>query len=295
MSPTKRLSIALALAALVPLPAAAQELPFGWIAKSEAPCGALQQYAGKGETTLVIVRQADGGGGIQLTNANWSAVDDRVYDDIWVAIDRTPFDGKVIGVTDASGNHGFMIIVPQAFFPAFARGTGLHVFRGDQLIDALSLKGSGGAMAAIERCRASEKRDADAAERERKRYERLPDDPFAADAPPPSPPPSAAGWSSGATKLTPRGSPQAWITNDDYPANALRAEQQGTVKFRLDVDATGRVTECTITESSGSDSLDSTACSLLKRRARFTPARDAKGNGVPSSFSSRFRWELPRD
>lgn len=108
-------------------------------------------------------------------------------------------------------------------------------------------------------------------------------------APPAPPPPPKV-----AKKLTPRGSPQSWVTNDDYPAAALRAEQQGTTGFRLDVDANGRVTNCTVTSSSGSSILDSTACSLLKRRARFNPAEDANGNKIPAPFVSRFRWELPK-
>lgn len=108
-------------------------------------------------------------------------------------------------------------------------------------------------------------------------------------APPAPPPPPKI-----AKKLTPRGSPQSWVTNDDYPAAALRAEQQGTTGFRLDVDTNGRVTNCTVTSSSGSTVLDNTACSLLKRRARFNPAEDASGNKIPAAFSSRFRWELPK-
>jgi protein TonB len=75
----------------------------------------------------------------------------------------------------------------------------------------------------------------------------------------------------------------------------LRAEQQGTTSFRLDVDATGKVTNCTITGSSGSSLLDNTACSLLKRRARFSPAEDSAGNKMSASWPSRFRWELPKD
>jgi periplasmic protein TonB len=112
----------------------------------------------------------------------------------------------------------------------------------------------------------------------------------AAPAQPPAPPPPPRI----AKKLSPRGSPQSWVTNDDYPAAALRGEQQGTTSFRLDVDAGGRVTNCTVTGSSGSSVLDSTACSLLKRRARFNPAEDEGGNKIPAAYSSRFRWELPK-
>jgi protein TonB len=89
--------------------------------------------------------------------------------------------------------------------------------------------------------------------------------------------------------------PGSWVTNDDYPAAALRAEQQGTTSFRLDVDASGRVTNCTVTGSSGSALLDNTACSLLKRRARFGAAEDSNGNKIPASYSNRFRWEIPKD
>ena len=108
-------------------------------------------------------------------------------------------------------------------------------------------------------------------------------------APPAPPPPPRV-----AKKATPRGSPQSWVTNDDYPSAALRAEEQGTVGFRLEIGANGRVTDCTVTSSSGSSTLDSTACSLLKRRARFNPAEDPNGTKIPSAWNSRFRWELPR-
>jgi protein TonB len=85
------------------------------------------------------------------------------------------------------------------------------------------------------------------------------------------------------------------VTNDDYPPAAIRAEASGTTSFRLDVDAGGRVTNCTVTGSSGNSLLDSTACSLLKRRARFGPAEDASGNKIPAVYNNRFRWELPKE
>ncbi|WP_131818620.1 energy transducer TonB, partial [Sphingomonas turrisvirgatae] len=111
--------------------------------------------------------------------------------------------------------------------------------------------------------------------------------PWAGPPPPPAPPKVAK-------KLTPRGSPQSWVTDDDYPPAALRSGDAGTVGFRLDVAADGRVTSCTVTSSSGSSLLDQTACRLLQRRARFNPAEDENGNKIPAPFVSRFTWRIPQ-
>jgi protein TonB len=94
-----------------------------------------------------------------------------------------------------------------------------------------------------------------------------------------------------ATKPVPI-NPQAWLTDDDYPAEALKKRQEGTAEFRLDVSAQGGVTKCTITRSSGHAVLDGETCRLVGR-GRFKPARDASGTAVPSTFDSRFRWSLP--
>jgi TonB family protein len=85
------------------------------------------------------------------------------------------------------------------------------------------------------------------------------------------------------------------ITNDDYPAAAIRAEEEGSVSVRLQVSADGRVESCTVARSSGSAVLDSTTCQLLSARARFEPARDAGGRRVRGSVTRSVRWELPDD
>jgi TonB family protein len=91
----------------------------------------------------------------------------------------------------------------------------------------------------------------------------------------------------------PIGSPQNWITNDDYPPEALRAAQSGTVGFRLDINATGAVTACTVVHSSMSQALDDKTCTLMMMRARFTPGRDEKGRAIATTWTTRMRWELP--
>jgi protein TonB len=73
---------------------------------------------------------------------------------------------------------------------------------------------------------------------------------------------------------------------------ARAARKQGIVDFTLDVGADGRVTGCTINRSSGSAHLDSATCGLMRSRARFTPAHDARGVPVPDKVSGKIMWRL---
>lgn len=112
-------------------------------------------------------------------------------------------------------------------------------------------------------------------------------------APPPPPPPAAPAVA--AKRAVPRGTPGTWVTPEDYPAGPLREQVEGVTGFRLDIDATGRATNCAITRSSGNAELDSAACRYLLRRARFAPANDAEGNKVGDTYSNSIRWVIPKD
>jgi protein TonB len=83
------------------------------------------------------------------------------------------------------------------------------------------------------------------------------------------------------------------FSDQDYPAAALAAREQGEVAFALDIGANGRVTDCTVTRSSGSSALDDTTCRLITSRARFTPALDATGATVPDHLAGKIIWRLP--
>jgi TonB family protein len=80
---------------------------------------------------------------------------------------------------------------------------------------------------------------------------------------------------------------------DDYPASALRNEETGRVAFTLAIGPNGRVTECAISQSSGSAALDSTTCRILRSRARYRPARDARGQAVADRDRGAVSWRLP--
>lgn len=110
--------------------------------------------------------------------------------------------------------------------------------------------------------------------------------------PPPAAPPPPRMQPKGAT---PRGNPGSWATTNDYPSRALREEREGTSGFRVSVGPDGRVTDCSITSSSGHPDLDEATCSNVRRRARFSPATDGDGRPTTGSFSSRVRWVIPKD
>jgi TonB family protein len=111
--------------------------------------------------------------------------------------------------------------------------------------------------------------------------------------PPPPPPPRAAGWP--IVRARPAVPLISLFTADDYPAAALRLEEEGTVRYRLAIDRRGMVTGCTVVASSGSAALDSTTCRLVSSRARFTPARNAKGKKIADSLVGSIRWRLPEE
>jgi periplasmic protein TonB len=109
---------------------------------------------------------------------------------------------------------------------------------------------------------------------------------------PPPPPPARSALE---RRPTPRNDVLKWITRKDYPKAALATRDEGVTIFAIHINAAGKITECTVTRSSGSAILDQTTCALLTRRAKFNPARGPDGQPVPSVWRSRFVWRPPAD
>lgn len=97
----------------------------------------------------------------------------------------------------------------------------------------------------------------------------------------PSPTPTPVDLSRGASA---RGNVGAWFPQDAYPPAALRAGAEGRATVTLSVSATGRVTDCRVTASTGNAALDRETCRLAIRNGRFEPARDAAGNPVATEM-----------
>ena len=84
-----------------------------------------------------------------------------------------------------------------------------------------------------------------------------------------------------------------WITDRDYPPDALHAGISGRVTYRFTVEVDGRVSDCTTVVSSGNLSLDSTACRVLLERGRFEPALGPDGRPVRATSVSSMDWVVP--
>ena len=91
---------------------------------------------------------------------------------------------------------------------------------------------------------------------------------------PPAPPPKQSA-------ARAKGDLRKLFTDDDFPESAKQAGASGTARATLQIGTDGRVTGCSLTQSTGNSALDGTVCQVLRRRARFTPAID--GNGQPST------------
>ena len=113
--------------------------------------------------------------------------------------------------------------------------------------------------------------------------------PVIAPPPPPAPPPPRKTVSAQSAK----GDLRTLFTADDYPASAASAGAEGTAQATLSIGPDGRVTGCNLTRSTGNSALDSATCNILRRRAKFTPARDSNGNPTSDTVTTPpIRWQL---
>ena len=67
----------------------------------------------------------------------------------------------------------------------------------------------------------------------------------------------------------------------------------GVASFALTIDSRGKVSDCTITRSTGHSALDQATCTLIERRAKFDPAKDSYGNPIAGTYRNSVNWKIP--
>ena len=256
----------------------------GWdIVESGDFCGMGLEYEGEGETLLVLGLSIDGSVTMSVSNYNWSAVRDQDYDLVYY-LNGTAYAGGDSTGAAVGARKGFVTNMERDFLKNFAASTYLTIRSKDGvLVDDLKLDGSAAGLAQLRRCVAHLKVVAAVAAREKARFAHIPPDPFAnvkGELPAPL------------TPARPRASIASLIGPDDYPADALAKSEQGTVRFKVSVASSGRVSNCVITGSSGSASLDARTCDIMRTRSLFIPARDAAGRAIDADVESSVTWRL---
>lgn len=85
------------------------------------------------------------------------------------------------------------------------------------------------------------------------------------------------------------------INDGDYPPDALRQGQSGSVVVRFMVGTDGQASECRVVVTSHVSILDSETCRLISERLRYRPALDAQGQVVAATFIQTVHWRMPED
>jgi protein TonB len=113
--------------------------------------------------------------------------------------------------------------------------------------------------------------------------------PPVAPAPPPPPPPPRKVQSAQSAK----GDLRTLFSADDYPASAQASGAEGTSQATITIGPDGRVAGCNIIRSSGNSALDAATCNIIRRRAKFVPARDSNGNATTDTITTPpITWRL---
>src|SRR6185312_7238569 len=107
--------------------------------------------------------------------------------------------------------------------------------------------------------------------------------------PPPPPPPPRKVQSAQSAK----GDLRTLFGPDDYPASAQAAGAEGTAQAEITIGTDGRVVACNIIRSSGNSALDQATCNIIRRRAKYIPARDSNGQPTTDTIQTPpIRWQL---
>lgn len=82
-----------------------------------------------------------------------------------------------------------------------------------------------------------------------------------------------------------------WTDYRIYPKAAAHKNEEGRVHAETIVSSDGRPVTCRIVESSGYPDLDEGTCDLFMQM-RFLPARDQKGQTIPSHYEAAVTWRM---
>ncbi len=89
-----------------------------------------------------------------------------------------------------------------------------------------------------------------------------------------------------ASDPVPIGDRAMWVQAADWPVDLRQREIEGNVSTGLTISPAGFVTDCAIVQSSGFEAMDNIACTRLRQRGQFEPARDSNGEAITGYYET---------
>jgi TonB family protein len=84
----------------------------------------------------------------------------------------------------------------------------------------------------------------------------------------------------------------SWVHYTDFPKDALADKRAGATVVRLTTDTAGRVTTCTVVQSSGVSALDDITCRRALKRAKYKPAIGVDGRPTAATFTNYVKFDV---
>jgi hypothetical protein len=156
----------------------------GWTvaaSKDGRGCFLTRTYTGTGGTTLLLGLDVDGGNRVSVLNDNWS-IQPKERWKLTFKLTSGGYPGHPVVGMASDGKKGFVTSFDAKFPSHFAASKAMHIYRGTVPVEQLPLDGSGAAVAELRRCVGMHAAKPAAGGQEKGRSDRMPKDPFAADA-----------------------------------------------------------------------------------------------------------------
>lgn len=256
-----------ALAGTLPVPATAEPLKptSPWrVDYSESQCVALRQYGTDAKPLLLILKPSPEGTSMRVLVAqNGSAEPQQIRESIRFGNSPVRNEDMLLFGDSKTKLRSIAMTIPMAEFRQDAAAADIAV-NGWAVSADLAIVQGPEVVAELDKCIAS-----------LKDYWRI-----------------DAAAEPGAREAEPMKPLHAYFSPGDYPEEAARHDDQGTVKMTFLVDETGTVRDCSVEGSSGVPTLDTMSCYIIQQRARFKPAVGPDGKPRRSAFTQQVTWRM---
>jgi TonB family protein len=239
----------------------------GWVVDyGDTNCIASREYGSEGNPIQLGFRPSPLGHALQIILLRAGRSERPTHVPIILDLPRAPVKTTALRYWDKKGHEILLLTVERAIVEQLREAN--HVaFRASGVVNEdYSVPGIAKLLEALDTCNADLRRHWNVAE---------------------------DGTSKVKTPAQPLAPLASYVSDRDYPAQAIEENRSGTSKVTLMIDETGALEDCLIDETSGIATLDAMTCAIFVKRAKFRPATDDQGKPIRSIVSTRIRWLMP--